>query len=296
MRVLDRLLLGIESVKDLLVNNRFRLVKGDIRHIEDVTAAMANIDAVIDLAAIVGAPACDNNKENTIETNYLATKLLAQIAQSHGVKRFIFASTCSVYGANDGKALTEESPTNPLSLYAETKMKSEDVLLNANGSLEPVILRLSTLCGPSSRMRFDLVLNFMAAMAYNERKLKVIGGNQWRPLLDTRDASAAFCKLLETPLDVSHTVWNVGSNGNNITICKLGELIANQVEGTEIEYVPGQEDPRSYKVVFDKINNRFTPSITMEKSVQDVLKMFEEGRVTNYKSSKYYNSKLNYFS
>ena len=294
--VLDSLLFGSQSVQHLTENPDFKLIRGDIRHVEDVTLAMSDIHSVIDLAAIVGAPACDKNGEHALETNYLATKLLAQAAASQGVKRFLFASTCSVYGANDGKELLETSPTNPLSLYAETKLKSEQALLGADNGLEPVILRLSTLCGPSSRMRFDLVLNIMTATAISEKRVKVFGGAQWRPLLDVRDAARAFCRFLEAPQEeVANSIWNIGSSMHNITIRQLADEVLAQCTDAKLEEFPDVEDARSYSVNFEKLEQTgFSLSIPLSQSIADVRKMLLDGRVQDYKHEQYYNSKLDY--
>lgn len=291
VRILDSLVFGDKSIQDLIKHPCFELQVGDIRHIEDVSSAMVGIDSVIDLAAIVGASAGAKNKDVTISTNYLATKLLAQAAISRGIRRFLFASTCSVYGANEGKELTEESPTNPLSLYAETKVKSEQALMRNNRELEPVVLRLATLCGPSTRMRFDLVLNIMTATAHFEKEVRIFGGNQWRPLLDVRDAAKAFCYFLEASSDVSHSIWNVGTEKQNLTIHELGDLVACQVDGAESIHIPEKEDIRSYKVSFNKFQELKLDQFTeVSTSIQDVEQMFLDGRVIDYKHSIYYNS------
>jgi nucleoside-diphosphate-sugar epimerase len=294
--VLDSLLFGSKPIHRLINEPGFKLIQGDIRHIEDVSLAMDGVSSVIDLAAIVGAPACDKNGEHALETNYLATKLLANAAASKGVKRFLFASTCSVYGANDGKDLHEESPTKPLSLYAETKLKSEQALLSSENGLEPVILRLSTLCGPSQRMRFDLVLNIMTATAVVEGKVKVFGGSQWRPLLDVRDAARAFCEFLEAPKDdVANSVWNIGASNHNITIEQLAEEVLKQSPDAQLEEFPDVQDARSYSVNFNKLENfGFGLSNSLSQSIADVREMLVDGRIQDYRESRYYNSKLDY--
>ena len=291
MRVIDKLAFGRESIEDLLTNERFQLVVGDIRHVEDVTSAMADIEAVIDLAAIVGAPACDRNGEASVETNYYATRLLAQVANDYGVRRLLFASTCSVYGASESM-LNEESPTSTLSLYAETKLKSEQALMETRGNLEPVILRMSTLCGPSYRMRFDLVLNVMTASAMVDGAINVFGGKQWRPLLDVRDASRAFAMILEEEReDVSHQILNVGSEKNNIVISDLARLISRELGDVPVTTYPRNEDPRSYKVDFSKIRRLgFETQITLNESVRGVKRLFDEGLIDDYRDCKYNNT------
>ena len=291
VRVLDKLIFGDESIKELSNNPRFQLHKGDIRHVEDITSAMKDTDAVIDLAAIVGVPACEKNGDASIETNYWATKLLAQVAVSNGIRRFLFASTCSVYGESQGSTVTESATTQPLSLYAETKLHSEQALLGVQGDFEPVVLRLSTLCGPSYRMRFDLVLNVMTAAAYFDHEVKVFGGNQWRPLLDVRDAARAFSMLLEADAkQVSRSVVNVGSDNHNITIRHLAELVKKQFDDVELIQAPSREDSRSYRVDFGKIRKiGFDTRIPLVRSISDVKGLLEDGIVSDYKDPKYNN-------
>ncbi len=292
VRVLDKLIFGDQSLKELAGNPNFELHKGDIRHVEDVTSAMKDIDAVIDLAAIVGVPACEKNGDASTETNYWATKLLAQVAVSNGIRRFLFASTCSVYGEMEDVIVTESSPTKPLSVYAETKLLSEQALLGTEGGLEPVVMRLSTLCGPSFRMRFDLVLNVMTATAHFNHEVKVFGGNQWRPLLDVRDAARAFSTLLEADADqVSHSVFNVGSNDHNIVIKDLAELVVKQVGDAKLTFGPSREDSRSYRVDFSKIHRMgFDTRLSFARSIRDVRKLFLDRIVTDYNDTKYNNS------
>jgi nucleoside-diphosphate-sugar epimerase len=298
VRVLDQLLFGAKSLQGLESNNRFQLMMGDISRLQDVTAAMDDIDAVIDLAAIVGDPACKINDKLTVQTNYWATRTLAQVAASQKATRFLFASTCSVYGKSDSALTTEESWTNPLSLYATTKMNSEKALADMNGSLESAILRLSTLCGPSYRMRFDLVLNIMTATAHFENEVRIFGGNQYRPLLDVRDAASAFQLILETPKEeLEHHIYNIGHPTHNITISELGKLVAKVAGDVNIIERPDVTDNRSYKVDFDRIYKLgFEKATTLEESSRGILELFYKGHVTDYKENKYYNSRYDYLN
>jgi len=188
VRVIDNLMFGEEGIRPFLNKRNFEFIKGDIRHIEDLVEAMRDVYAVIDLAAIVGEPACEVDHNATLTINYESTKALIEIAKYCKVKRFIFASTCSVYGRSSS-ILDEKAKLKPLSLYAESKMKSEEVLLDNSGNkLVPTILRLSTIYGVSPRMRFDLVVNILAVKAITEGRIGIYGGRQWRPNLHVRDA------------------------------------------------------------------------------------------------------------
>ena len=142
-------------------------------------------------------------------------------------------------------------------------------------------------------MRFDLVLNIMTATAHTRKEVKVFGGNQWRPLLDVRDAARAFCMFLEVP-EVPHSVWNVGSDIQNITINQLGRLVSNQITCSKLTIIPEQEDSRSYKVDFTRIGELLEPSISLVLSIRDVQGMFEDGSVKDHTLPIYYNSKHEY--
>ncbi len=291
VRVLDSLLFGVQPIASLFKHDRFQLIRGDIRHVEDAMRAMNDVEAVVDLAAIVGAPACNENRMLTMETNYWATKLLAQIAASQKVNKFLFASTCSVYGANNHEPLDESAKMNPLSLYAETKLKSEKALLALKNEVKPIILRLSTLCGPSPRMRFDLVLNIMTATAYFERQVRIYGGNQWRPLLDVEDAARAFAFLLTYDDVDEEPIYNIGSNDNNITIKDLAKKISDCIEGVELMEYPEKTDSRSYRVQFDKIRTTgYETKYDINASIGRVYSYLKAGHVTDFKDPIYSNS------
>src|SRR5580700_1434662 len=175
VRVLDSFLFGEGALDGVRAHAGCELVRGDVRDIGAVVKAMRGCDAVVHLAAIVGDPACDDNKQLAMEVNRAATRMLSDVARGCGVRRFVFASSCGVYGASDF-CLDETSAVNPLSVYAQTKVDSENILLAATcrgvdpvaagaGGFAPTILRLGTLFGLSPRMRFDLVVNLFVARA-----------------------------------------------------------------------------------------------------------------------------------
>ncbi|MEX2704317.1 MAG: NAD-dependent epimerase/dehydratase family protein, partial [Candidatus Freyrarchaeum guaymaensis] len=177
---------GDSGIRNLYDHPDFEFIKGDICNINDVMDAIRDIDAVVHLAAIVGDPSCTRIPERAIGINYLATKALAETSKYFQVNRFIFASTCSVYGTSPvpDALLSEESTTNPLSLYAEMKLKAEQALREiADGNFSPTILRFGTLYGVSPRMRFDLVINLLTAKAIFDKKITIEGGLQWRPFV-----------------------------------------------------------------------------------------------------------------
>ena len=201
VRVLDKLIFGLKPIADLLKDKNFEIIQGDMRNISMITQSTKDVDAIILLAGIVGDPASKHIPLDTIETNYIATNAIAQASKYQQINRFIFASTCSVYGASKG-ILDEESPLNPVSLYARSKIDSEKTILNmVDGNFSPTIMRMGTLYGLSPRMRLDLVVNTFALKSLIEKKIQIFGGDQWRPMLNVEDASDAFIKCLEAPID-----------------------------------------------------------------------------------------------
>ena len=228
VRVLDSLLFGKESLKPVAKHPNFELIAGDIRNIEIVVQAMRASDAVIDLAAIVGDPACEENPQLAAEINRAATRMLIDIGRGHGIQRFLLASTCSVYGASEF-LMDERAKVAPVSFYAQTKVDSENLLLAAKcADFCPTVLRLATLFGVSPRPRLDLVVNLLTARAVRTGKITIFNGEQWRPFMHVYDAARAFVICLETnsPGLISGEIFNVGSYELNHRLCELAEKIA----------------------------------------------------------------------
>jgi len=295
VRVLDLLIYGDESIRDLLNHPRFELIKADFRHVDKVVEAMRNIDAVIHLGAIVGDPACALNEKLTIEINLVSTRTIAEIAKGSGVTRFIFASTCSVYGACD-EILTERSRLKPLSLYARTKAASEQVLMSmADNKFAPVILRFGTVYGLSRRTRFDLVINLLTAKAVVDGEITIFGGNQWRPFIHVEDAALAILKILEAPLSlIRNQIFNTGSNEQNYTIQQVGEIIHSLVPTAKLINMGSDNDQRNYRVDFSKLRNTigFMPQWTVEQGVQQIIEAIKSGKIKDYRDPKYSNVKF----
>jgi nucleoside-diphosphate-sugar epimerase len=295
VRLLDLFVYGQEPIKDLLEHPRLEICHADFRHIERVTEAMRDMDAVIHLGAIVGDPACALDEDLTIDVNLMATRMIAEIAKGYGVNRFIFASTCSVYGASD-EFLDEHSALNPLSLYARSKIASEKVLAGmADDRFIPVILRFGTIYGLSGRTRFDLVVNLLTAKAIVDGEITVMGGDQWRPFVHVDDAALAVFKVLEAPLDsVDRQVFNVGSDEQNATLQQVGELIQGAVAGSRVVELGSNSDRRNYRVSFHKIRKQlgFEPQWTLERGILQVKEAFESGKILDYRLPIYNNVKF----
>lgn len=294
VKVLDILLFGDESIQELYDNPNFEFVNGDIRNIQTVVNAVKDVDAVAHLAAMVGDPACALDAEETIEINYLAAKMIAEVCKHHQINRFVFASTCSVYGASDG-ILTENSKLNPVSLYAETKLKSEQGILSlVDDNFSPCVLRQATIYGVSPRMRFDLVVNTLTARAINEGNISIFGGSQWRPNVHVEDAAEAFIKCLEAPIEkVKGEIYNVGSNEQNYQIYQLGEMVKKIIPNITVEVQNEEVDKRDYHVSFDKISKNLGYSVqkTVEDGIEEIRALFEQNRISDYTDSKYSNYK-----
>ncbi len=291
VRLLDKLTYGDSAVAGVLGHPQLEFLHGDCRNIQDVVRAMSGVRNVIHLAAIVGDPACAADDKNAREINYAATRMMLEIAKGHGVERFLFASSCSVYGASDS-VMDEKSATIPISLYAETKLNSERVLLEAkSAAFHPVILRFSTVFGLAPRPRFDLVVNLLAAKAFQEGLITIFNGDQWRPFIHVEDVAEAVCQTLAAPLDrVSGEILNVGDDRLNYNLAQVADLIRAEFPNTRVESVENA-DRRNYRVSFDKIRERigFQCSKTLEEGIRELRIAFEEGRIANYKDPLYSN-------
>ncbi len=295
VRVLSLLLYGTEPIANLLTHPRLEVMQADFRQVDKVVEATRDVDAVVHLGAIVGDPACTLDEELTIDVNLMATRMIGEVAKGHGVNRFIFASTCSVYGASD-EVLDECSSLKPVSLYARSKIACERILETlADDSFAPVYLRIGTIYGLSGRTRFDLVVNLLSAKALVDREITVAGGDQWRPFVHVDDAAEAVLQTLEAPLPVvRNQVFNVGSDDQNYTIMQIGELIHRLVPSARLVSWDRDGDRRNYRVSFSKIHNRlgFAPRWTVEQGVRQVLEAIRSGRVADYRDAKYSNVKF----
>ena len=295
VRLLDLFVYGKEPIQDLLDHPRLEILQADFRQVDRVAEAMRGVDAVIHLGAIVGDPACALDEELTIDVNLMATRMIAEIAKGYGVNRFIFASTCSVYGASD-EILDECSALNPLSLYARSKIASETVLRSlADDRFAPVILRFGTIYGLSGRTRFDLVVNLLMAKAVVDGKITVMGGDQWRPFVHVDDAASAVFRVLGAPLElVDRQIFNVGSDGQNYTLNDVGRTIQRLVSTAELVEMGLDGDRRNYRVSFAKIRKTlsFKPQWTLEQGLQQVKDALTSGRIQDYRLAQYNNFKF----
>jgi len=294
VRLLDCFLFGEDPIKSLMQHPSLEIHRGDFRNVDTVVAAMKDMNSVIHLGGIVGDPACALDEELTIQINLIATRMIAQVAKGNGLSRFIFASSCSVYGASD-EILNEHSSLNPVSLYARSKIASESVLLALHDSkFEPVILRFGTIYGLSGRTRFDLVVNLLAAKAVVDGIITVHGKDQWRPFLHVHDAADSVMSVLGARSEsVSPVIFNVGCDEQNRTLGQIGELIRDMVPGSVLCCTDENADRRNYRVEFRRIRELlgFEPVRKIEVGVQQVIDAIRSGKVTNYQDARYSNVK-----
>jgi nucleoside-diphosphate-sugar epimerase len=292
VRLLDLMLYGNDPIKDLVEHPNLEIMKADFRQVDKMVQAVKGMDAVVHLGGIVGDPACAFDEKLTVDVNLMATRMVAEVAKGSGIQRFVFASTCSVYGAGD-EILNERSVLNPVSLYARSKIASEDVLRDlADKNFSPTCLRFSTIYGFSGRIRFDLVINLLTAKALIDKEITVHGGGQWRPFVHVEDAAASVLRALEAPLSVVHNeTFNVGSNNQNYTIDQIAELIQKAIPDAKVIQMDNNADRRNYRVNFDKITRvlSFQPKWTVERGIEQVAQAIRLGQVSDYRDRKYSN-------
>ena len=295
VKVLDSLL-DYNGKKTLEENKNLEVVNGDIRHLEDLYIAIHDVYAVLHLAGIVGDPACNVDFTATITVNHEATKSLVEICKRFNVKRLIFASSCSVYGASKDIILNEGSFLNPISSYAKTQIDSEQIILDSIGSdIVPTMLRFGTVYGMSDRMRFDLVVNILTAKAVMEGAMTVFHGETWRPMIHVDDAANSYITVLEAPDElVNREIFNVGSNSQNYQMIELGRLVEQAIPGSKLEQVSINEDERNYRVSFDKISNLlgYKTEKTVLDGIEEIADSLRNGKIKNYKDDIYYNVNL----
>ena len=281
VRVLDSLIYGINGISKFVSNGSLELISNDIRDTKVIDRAIKEIDCVIHLAAIVGEPLCNKIPESARQINELSTMNLLN-ACTKSVKRFVFGSTCSNYGATADIA-NEETPLQSLSLYSETKVKSESRILGSkNSSFEPCVLRFATAFGLSPRMRFDLLVQEFIRDAIVNKKISIFGPEYWRPLVHVQDISNACILAIEKDKNlISGQVYNVGDNSQNYTKIALAKMVKDYLPETEIEIQDTKKDLRNYKVSFDKINLKlnFHISKTVNDGIIEILNEIHSGKL-----------------
>jgi len=294
--VLDNLMFGYDAMKELDNHPAYRFFKGDARNIHDLLTAMEDVDSVVHLAAIVGDPACELDHRQTIDINYEASKILVEACLHKKVDRLLFASTCSVYGASkNGELLTEESQINPVSLYAETKLRSEEAILSkAEPPLAVTMFRLATVFGFSYRPRFDLVVNILTARALEDGEISIFGGSQWRPNVHVLDVVRAFVAAIEAPKEkIDRQIFNLGSEKENYRISELGDLVKEALPETNVKTVEAAIDRRDYRVGFDRIEKtlNWQAKVSVGDGIREIIDAYHQKKFGHYSNKIYSNLK-----
>jgi nucleoside-diphosphate-sugar epimerase len=237
-----------------------------IKDVRDVEKEDLNqgLDAIIHLAALSNDVLGDLNPQHTMDINYGATIRIAEMAKELGVKRFLFASSCSMYGASGDDVLNENASFNPVTTYAESKVKAEhDLNLMADDNFSPIYLRNATAYGVSPRIRFDVVVNNLTAWAYTTGKILMKSdGTPWRPLVHIEDISRAFLTLMKAPREmVYNQAFNIGINSENYQVREVADFVGKTVPDCKVSFADGASpDLRNYRVNFDKFHNAFPNS------------------------------------
>lgn len=296
VRVIDSLKFGGESLFEVLNHPAFEFIKGDVRKDEDIDKALEGVDAVAHLAAIVGDPACSKFPEEAHELNWEASVKLFEKAEAKGVKRFVFASTCSNYGkmADPNSYVDENSELRPVSLYAELKVKFEDYLLKQrkDAKICATALRFSTVYGFSPRIRFDLTVNEFVRNVCMTGEQPIWGPQFNRPYCHVNDLARSVSIVLEAPEDkVRSNVFNVGDTKENYSKRMLMEEIQKQIPDAKADYVERTEDPRDYRVNCDKIKNVLGFQITkrVPDGIAEIIRLMRSGLIEDPYSSKFKN-------
>jgi nucleoside-diphosphate-sugar epimerase len=296
VRVLDSLKFGGEALYDVMMHPNFEFFNGDIRDTVAVENALVGIDAIAHLAAIVGDPACKKFSEEANETNWIGSVALFESAERAGVQRFVFASTCSNYGkmSDPNSFVTEESELRPVSLYAELKVKFEQYLLKErkDSKICSTALRFSTVYGFSPRIRFDLTVNEFTRNATIKGEQEIWGAQFWRPYCHVEDLARSVVLVLETEEEkVRANVFNVGTTEENYSKGMIIEEVCKVVPNVQVNYVEMNEDPRDYRVNFDKIKNELGYTITKKvpDGVKEIYTLLKTGVVTDAFASKFSN-------
>ena len=293
--VLDLYMYGEDVLKPVEGHPQLIQIKGDLRHPAVVEKALAGCDAVIHLACISNDPSFELNPQLGREVNYDCFRPFVRAAKKAGVKRFVYASSSSVYGIKEGVNVTEELPLEPLTDYSKYKALCEEVLTEEREpDFTTLILRPATVCGYSPRQRLDVIVNILCNHAVNTGKIKVFGGGQLRPNIHVEDMTDLYCETLQYSDDkIDGKIYNAGFE--NHSVLELAEMVKRVVghNTVELEMVP-TDDNRSYHVSSEKIARElgWRPKHTIEDAVVGMVQAFRDGKLPNSMTdSRYFNIK-----
>lgn len=292
--LLDIFYFGKKSLENYATHPNLKMVEMDVAHHENTPHLFKGIDAVVHLSGLSNDPSGDLDPNLTIQTNFLATMSLARRAKADGVKKFIFISSCSVYGASGSTFLDEQSEVGPVTLYALSKLNCESELLPlADSKFAVTVLRFATLFGYSPRMRFDLAVNVMAKRALEGKSILLFGdGTQYRPFLHVKDASRAIGTVLNEETSITNKqIFNVGNSNLNFMIKDLVPVIQSYFKGSKVEHVENSKDNRSYRVSFKKFERicNFQALHGIEDGLKEIEEAVQTGKLKDLNDVNYYN-------
>ena len=291
--VFDAFLYGTDPSSDPIVHERCAKIHGDIRDFAAVDTALSDgrFDAVIHLAAISNDPSSELDRGVTESVNLRAVDHLMRASKRHGVRRFLYASSASVYGIKDDEDVTEELSLDPITLYAKCKAEGEKILESlVDDSFVGVSVRSATVCGYSPRLRLDLTINLLTDQALTDRRIRVFGGSQMRPNVHILDLTAFYRMLLTAPAEkISARAFNVSRE--NASVMSLAEMIRDELDSSlPIDTVP-TDDPRSYHLSADRARRDlgFEPRHDLVTAVRELREAYGSGRVSDSRSDVYRN-------
>jgi len=291
---IDKLLYGGRSLLGIISDPRFTFIKADINDTKEYEEFIDSEICVVHLAAIVGEPASRKYPDETVKTNVDGTKKLIDLAVKKDVRKFIFVSTCSNYGkVPEGVYATEDYELNPLSLYAETKVKMEKYLIEeVKTELNWTILRFATVYGASPRPRFDLTVNDFTMHAIIDGELLIYLPYSNRPYVHVWDVARAVKLVLENSGKTNYRIYNVGDTSENYRKIDIVNEIKKVIGDFKIKFVEKGTDPRDYKVSFERIKNEIGYSITkrVPDGIREIAKIVKEGMITDFENREYYNA------
>ena len=284
----------INFFKKKYKNTDLKIINGDSQNINKIFNAVKESDAVIHLAELVGDPLCEKRPSKTYAINYLASITIGNICKNLGIDKFIYVSSCSVYGAN--KNITnEKSSINPLSIYAKLKALCEkNFIRNLGETIRPCILRLGTVYGASDRPRYDLVINLFSGLVANKKSITINGGKQWRPFIHVKDVADAIIKIINSDKKlVNGQIMNLV--GENVQISKIGQIIKSIYPRVKIKYENSTSDNRDYRASNKKAKKiiKFRPNYKIVDGIKEVIDQTKRNKIKNLFNKKYINI-LNY--
>jgi nucleoside-diphosphate-sugar epimerase len=294
--VIDKILFDNKQIKKFSSFKNFVFYRYDIlnKKVENIFKTN-NFDFVLHLAAIVGDPACKVNKNLTNKVNLFGSKKIFNLSKKYKVKNFIFFSTCSNYGLSKGnKLLSEKDKLKPLSLYAETKVKFEKLLLNDKAKIKKIILRISTLYGISHRMRFDLTINEFVKKVFFNEKFEIYHADTWRPYLNLIDLKSIIFKILKTKkLSKNKVIFNVGFSNENFTKKQIIKNISKHLpKNKNFKFVDKDFfDKRNYRVNFSKIKLiGMRKQVNLNSGIKELINYLKKTKI-NSNNNIFYNHK-----